>query len=124
DGLFAAARLMAGASRVALLLDPDRLPMVPGLTRALPDPAERLRIAGFGGDYELLAALPPASVVGARAALAPLDCPLTEIGRVVPGRGAWRTGPGGRSPLPPTGWDPFRPGLPGGGPERRGDGPR
>ncbi len=112
DGLFASARLLAAASRVAVRLREEAIPIDPGLLAAVPDPADRLRVAAYGGDYELVAALPPREERAARAALARIGSPFTVVGRVTAGRGAWIEGRGRPRRLPPAGWDPFRPRAP------------
>jgi thiamine-monophosphate kinase len=114
DGLYESAHLIAEASHCRVLLDPAALPLDPGLLRAIRSPARLRAVAGFGGDYELLATLPPAAWGGARDALERLGCPLTVIGSVRAGRGAfWQEG-GRARPLPRAGWDPFHPRLPSG----------
>ena len=62
DGLAEAARLLASASRVGLLLDEAKIPWACGLGTA--SRLDRLRWGTFGGDYELLATLPPRPAVG------------------------------------------------------------
>jgi thiamine-monophosphate kinase len=108
DGLADSARILAAASGVRIVLDADLLPLDPGLRRTTEDPAVRREHAFLGGDYELLAALPPAAVGGARASLASVGCRLTDIGRVEAGRGAWLEIGGERTPMPEGGWRPFR----------------
>ncbi|MCI4354652.1 MAG: thiamine-phosphate kinase [Thermoplasmata archaeon] len=108
DGLADSARLLAAASGVRIIVEAERLPIDPGLRRAVPDPAERLRHAFLGGDYELLATVAPESFPAARATLRRLGCPLTEIGSVEAGTGAWLKQEGPRRPMPEGGWRPFR----------------
>jgi len=110
DGLADASWLLAGASRVAVTVDEDRLPWAPGL-RMEATTARRRRTLGFyGGDYELLAAVPPGAVARARAAVRKEGGRLTVIGWVERGHGA-RLERGGRAvPMPPGGWRPFRTG--------------
>ena len=108
DGIADSARLLAAASRVRVVVDESRLPLPRGLRRARTGAARIRREAFLGGDYELLATLPPRAVPAARAALQRLGCPLTEIGRVERGRGAWLvTRDGAREPMPEGGWRPF-----------------
>ena len=107
DGIADSARLLAEASGKRVVVDEDRLPIAAGLRRAAAS-RTALRAHVFrGGDYELLATLPAASVAPARAALRRLGCPLTEIGRVERGRGAWLDSASGRAPMPEGTWRPF-----------------
>jgi thiamine-monophosphate kinase len=107
DGLAEAARLLADASRVRVEVDWDRLPLAPSLGDPSLTLAERRRRAFYGGDYELLLALPPRSVRAARAAVRRAGGRLTPIGRVTRGRGAWLTVGSRTRPMPPAGWRPF-----------------
>lgn len=110
DGLAAATHLLAAASRVRLVIDPTRIPWDARLTQRLPPGPARQRVGFYGGDYELCATLPPRHVASARRALARLGCPLTPVGVVARGRGAvLHEGAGRPRPMPPPGWDPFRP---------------
>ncbi|MGP8077169.1 MAG: thiamine-phosphate kinase [Thermoplasmata archaeon] len=107
DGLAESCRLMAEASRVRTLVDEQALPYEPGLTgsqRSLPG---RRAIAFFGGDYELLAALPPGRVDAAGRAVRAVGGRLTPIGSVRRGRGAILSTGRGEIAMPPCGWDPF-----------------
>ena len=107
DGLADAARLMADASGARFVVEAARVPFYPGIVRAGGTEAAKLATAFYGGDYELLAAIAPARLRAARAALAPLGCPLTVVGTVERGHGAWLDRSGTRSPLPRAGWRPF-----------------
>jgi thiamine-monophosphate kinase len=110
DGLADSARLLADASAVRAVIKEPLLPIEPAL-RARGESLPTLRRRAFlGGDYELLAALPPRSVHAARAALGRLGCPLTEIGRIERGTGAWLATDRGEVPLPEGTWRPFRSG--------------
>ncbi len=109
DGLAAAATLVAEASRRRLLIDEDWIPWDRGLTRRLGRGPRRTTVGLYGGDYELFATLPRAAVPLARRALAAIDCPLTAVGIVLAGRGAWlRSESAPLRPMPDAGWDPFR----------------
>ena len=103
DGLADAARLMAEASRVRVVLDERRIPWAQGLP-ATASPRDREAIAFFGGDYELFAAIPPKDL--ARARRAP-GVHVTLIGRVARGNGAFVVTERGVRPLPAAGWQPF-----------------
>jgi thiamine-monophosphate kinase len=107
DGLADASWLMARASGCRVTIEEDRLPFLSGL-RALPvPPPERRAIAFYGGDYELLAAVPAASVQPARTAVRRAGGQLLEVGRIEPGRDAWLESAGRCHPLPAGGWRPF-----------------
>ncbi len=105
DGLAESARLLARASRVRVVVDEASLPWDRRLLRL---PPERRRTIGFyGGDYELLATVPPSVVGRARAALARLGCPLRVIGTIGIGRGAFLRVGAREIELPHAGWQPF-----------------
>ena len=107
DGLWEASSLLAAASRVRVVIDEERLPLDPALQR-LP-PLARARAVGYGGDYELLAALPPGAVAVAGAAVRRVGGRLTAIGRVERGAGSWLQRGASRTEVPPGGWRPFEP---------------
>jgi thiamine-monophosphate kinase len=105
DGLADAGLRIAEASRQRVVVEAESLPLPRGLNREadgrVPD------LAFFGGDYELLAAIPPARWVAAEVAVASVGGRLTPIGTVRRGRGAWlRTGDV-EAPMPSMGWRPF-----------------
>jgi thiamine-monophosphate kinase len=108
DGFAEAARLLANSSRRRVLIDEGSLPFDPELRRSRFTPAERVRLAAYGGDYELLAAVSPSSLPGVRRGLGRLSCPFRVIGRVEPGRGAWFVRAGQERALPPSSWQPWR----------------
>jgi thiamine-monophosphate kinase len=105
DGLAESSRLLAEASRVRLVLDERRLPLAPGLAR-LPTRARRAA-AFYGGDYELLAAIPPERWIAAARAVRGVGGRLSAIGRVEAGTGAFLNERLKTVPLPPAGWQPF-----------------
>lgn len=107
DGLAEAAHLLAAASHLKVILESTRLPLHPGLVRERPSETRKPSLAFFGGDYELLAALPASAVGAARRALLPLGCPFTVVGRLERGRGAWIDDGRRRRRLPRAGWQPF-----------------
>ncbi|HEV2316083.1 MAG TPA: thiamine-phosphate kinase [Thermoplasmata archaeon] len=120
DGVFESIRLISEASRTGAEIDSGALPLHRSL-RARDDAwARQVELVAYGGDYELLAAIPPRSLPAARRALTPLDCPLTVIGRVTSGHGTWLRTPNGWNSLPAAGWDPFHPVPPVGLPRRPG----
>ncbi len=106
DGLADGARRLAEASRVRVTVDVARLPWSPKLARGLGE-RERLSTALYGGDYELLASVPPARVARALAAVRKAGGSARPIGRVRRGRGAFLLETGGERPMPAAGWDPF-----------------
>lgn len=88
DGLLADLGHVLKASSVGAELDPDRVPVPPGFARAcarLGQDPRRLALSG-GEDYELLFTLraggPSAAALARR-----LGLPVSEIGRIVRGRG-------------------------------------
>lgn len=103
DGLADAARLMSEASRVRLLIEEERIPWARGLTDRSGSSARRID-GFFGGDYELLAAVPRRWL--SRALRTP-GVGVAVIGRVVRGHDAWLVRPDGTRPMPPAGWQPF-----------------
>lgn len=106
DGLADSARLLAAASRVRVRIDEARLPLARGVAAGRSADARRA-IAFFGGDYELLVALPPARWRRAERAVRRVGGALTRIGRVERGRGAWLETGDALLPMPRAGWQPF-----------------
>jgi thiamine-monophosphate kinase len=106
DGIGEGCRLLAEASRVRLEVDAAQLPLVAGLRGdgAQPVPPETF----FGGDYELLAAIPAGRAERAVAAIRKAGGTLTVIGRVRRGDGAWLVGPDGPTAMPGAGFRNFR----------------
>lgn len=92
DGIATDGRHLAAASGVALEIDPQALPIAPGVHEAAAvarrDPRE-LAI-GAGDDYELLFTIPADRWDAATAAS---DVPLTRLGRALDGNGLRFTGP-------------------------------
>ena len=109
DGLAEAARLLADASGVRLIVAEDALPLAPGVRARAASRAARRAIAFYGGDYELLAAVPPRAVSRAAAAVRAGGGRLTTIGRVERGAGAWIASDGRTELMPHPGWRPFDP---------------
>lgn len=99
DGLASDARHMATASGCALVIDVERLPLLPGqreAAAALGSDAVELALHG-GEDYELLAAGPAEA----------FDARWTVIGEVREGRGLSMRRDGSEAPITPAGWDHF-----------------
>jgi thiamine-monophosphate kinase len=105
DGVADGAHLLGEASGVRIELDAERIPLARGLER---DPDGGLpSTAFFGGDYELLAAVPPARIESARRSIERIGGRLTTIGRVARGRGAILRYRGLETPLPSAGYRTF-----------------
>jgi thiamine-monophosphate kinase len=109
DGVADAAHLVAEASRRKVILEAGRLPLHPRLQNSRQPFRRRLGTAFYGGDYELFATVEPRRVPRLEAALRRIGCPLTVIGRVESGRGAWLEQKGRTAPLPVAGWRHFAP---------------
>lgn len=105
DGVADATHLMAEASGVRIVVEADRLPLTPRLGRGRRTAS--LELAFFGGDYELLAAVPPARFRAAQQALVRFGCPLTIIGSVQRGHGALLQRGSKMGPMPRSTWQPF-----------------
>ncbi len=105
DGIADSTALMSRASRVRAILELDRLPWDRSIAPL--GPMARQRAGFFGGDYELLIALPPTRLLPAAAAVADVGGSLTIVGRVEAGHGALLETAAGRTPLPHAGWKPF-----------------
>ncbi|MGD0587378.1 MAG: thiamine-phosphate kinase [Thermoplasmata archaeon] len=107
DGLAEASRLLAGASGVRVELIEEKLPLTAALRGPTLSSSERRRRAFFGGDYELLVALPPRSFPAAQRAVRRVGGRLTAIGRVARGQRAWLQRDEKMRPMPAAGWRPF-----------------
>ena len=107
DGIADSARILARASHARVVVEDDRLPIVRGARSAALSPEGRRAIAFFGGDYELLAAIPRKNWARAERAVQRTGGCLTLVGRVERGRGAWLEVAGARRPMPHAGWQPF-----------------
>ncbi|MCI4364413.1 MAG: thiamine-phosphate kinase [Thermoplasmata archaeon] len=108
DGFAEAARLLASASHRQVLVEEEALPFDPVILNARLTHPERLRLSAYGGEYELLAAIPPSSLAVVRRGLGRLSCPFRIIGRVETGRGAWLLRDGRCVPLPASSWQPWK----------------
>jgi len=108
DGLADASWLLAEASSCRVTVEEGRLPLVAGLGSAARTSRERRAIAFYGGDYELLAAVPAVHLARARTAVRRVGGRVPTIGRVERGAGAWLDEGGRSRPMPVGGWRPFR----------------
>lgn len=109
DGIADAAHLLAAASRARFVVEEERLPLVRGARAVARTEAGRRALAFYGGDYELLAAVPRTAWRRAERAVRTAGGRLTRVGRVERGRGAWLEAAGIRVPMPSAGWQPFGP---------------
>jgi thiamine-monophosphate kinase len=106
DGLVQDLGHLCRASGVGARIGVDDLPLSPAYRRAASRLAEPWGAALAGGeDYELVLALPSASLAAARAAAARARTPLTVIGRFVRGKGVQVVGPRGEPMRAPAGHD-------------------
>ena len=101
DGIADASRLLAAASRVRLVVEERWLPLAPGVRRVAATDRARRRLAFYGGDYELLAAVPPDRIARAMRAVRAVRGRLTVVGRVERGAGALLRTPRETLPMPP-----------------------
>jgi thiamine-monophosphate kinase len=108
DGLSAALDQLARATPgVGFVVDAAQLPVQPGLRKAMGVDRSLEVVLHWGGDFELLLALPAPALEPARTALARMGCPLTAIGRVTRGGGLRLLGPQGERELPVRGFEHF-----------------
>lgn len=108
DGFAEAARLLAQASRLRLVVEEAALPWDRHLRSSRLAPADRLRMAAYGGEYELLAALPPSAYHRLQARFRQRRlAPLHAIGHVARGSGSWLLRAGRLTELPRSRWRPW-----------------
>lgn len=110
DGLGGAARHLAGASGVGVVLEVAALP-VPEAARDLAARLgeDDLAWALGGDDYELLWAVRPDRAAAlARAVREATGTPVTDVGEVVPEPGLWLRADGRLQPLQRAGYDHYR----------------
>lgn len=107
DGLAAALHQLADAAGVGLRVDADAVPVDPTAEAHAPERARTLALSG-GGDFELVAAVPPDRVDEAEAALEAAGADLTWIGEVREGPDRVLAEGDGTEPLPRAGWEHFR----------------
>jgi thiamine-monophosphate kinase len=111
DGLMLDASRLAAASECLAVIEAESLPLDVGVEDAAGvlgrDPLEFA--AGGGEEYELLFAIEPDDLNGAKVTLRQFDCPLTVVGWLQEGEGAVlidaQEGP---IELPSTGWEHYK----------------
>lgn len=111
DGLAGDAAHLAAASKVAVLLSPELIPVHPDVTEFAESREEALRLAlGGGEDYELCFTAAPGSVQEhAWKFQQQWGLSLACVGRVAGGDGVWWSdAEGNRTPLPVGGYQHFR----------------
>ncbi|HKF44692.1 MAG TPA: thiamine-phosphate kinase [Thermoanaerobaculia bacterium] len=108
DGVGIDAGRLARASGVRVVIEEKELPLSPALAEAAAalgtDPSAWM-LAG-GDDYELLFSARPEST-DAIAKLSTAEVPVTRIGRLEEGEGAFGVGAGGLRDVSRSGWDHF-----------------
>ena len=88
DGLLADAGHIAAASRLAVHIEREQVPLSPAARRALAaDPTLWPRVLGGGDDYELVIAVPPRRRAALQAAARATGTRITRIGQFVRGKG-------------------------------------
>ena len=88
DGLLADAGHIAAASRLAVHIDREQVPLSPAARRALKaEPALWPTVLGGGDDYELVIAVPPRRRAALQAAARLSGVSITRIGQFVRGKG-------------------------------------
>jgi thiamine-monophosphate kinase len=108
DGFAESARILSAASRCRIVVEEDALPFDRRLNAAILDAGARLELAAYGGEYELMAAVPPRAVPRETSSFRRRGlAPLHRIGRVEKGSGAWLERGGELRPLPPSPWQPW-----------------
>ncbi len=114
DGLMLDASRLAAASECLAVVEEESLPLDVGVQDAAGvlqrDPLEFA--AGGGEEYELLSAISPDDVNGAKYRLGLLNCPFTVIGWLQEGEGAVLIDADDKPiELPSTGWEHYQTGA-------------
>ena len=108
DGLLADAGHIAAASRLAVHIERDRVPLSTATRRALAaDPGLWPTVLGGGDDYELVIAVSPRRARALINAARLADVEVTRIGRFASGRGVRLTAAGGAVAVPQAGYVHF-----------------
>ncbi len=106
DGLSASVHQLCQPSGVGASIAWEAVPVSDALKKR--GKAEEQWAFHFGGDFELLMAVPPESFNKVLCAVRKAGTRLSAIGRVVPGRRVDIVGRGWRRPLKYGGWEHFR----------------
>jgi thiamine-monophosphate kinase len=106
DGLAASVHQLCRPSGVGAVIDWKDVPVSGALEKR--GRADEEWAFHFGGDFELLMAVPPGRFESVRRAVGKTGTPLSAVGRATRGRAVEMTGPGGRRPLRYGGWEHFR----------------
>lgn len=108
DGLLADAGHIAAASRLAVHIERDQLPLSTAARRALAlDPALWANVLGGGDDYELVIATPPRKRAVLLAAARLAGVRVTPVGRFARGAGVRLTADGKAMKVPRAGYVHF-----------------
>ncbi|WP_157215234.1 thiamine-phosphate kinase [Flavisphingomonas formosensis] len=100
DGLLIDADRMAGASRLAVAIDLDAVPLSPEAAGFGTDRAARLRATTAGDDYQLLFAAPEEKTEKLLTLSSTLNATFTPVGRFASGAGLRVSDEAGEVPLP------------------------
>jgi thiamine-monophosphate kinase len=106
DGVAESARLLSEASGVRVELDLAKIPRHPALATVRGGDAREAAVF-YGGDYELIAAIPADRVSAALRSVRAAGGTVTVVGAVGPGQGAFLRRGESAVPMPRAGWDPF-----------------
>ncbi len=88
DGLLADAGHIADASRLAVRIERERVPLSPATRRVLAaEPALWANVLGGGDDYELVIAVPPRRAAALLSAARAAQVPVTTVGTFASGKG-------------------------------------
>jgi thiamine-monophosphate kinase len=108
DGLLADAGHVGEASRLAVHIERERVPISAAARRAVTsDPSLWANVLGGGDDYELVMAVPPRKRSALQAAARASGVKLTRIGSFAPGKGVHLTVGGRETRVPRKGYVHF-----------------
>jgi thiamine-monophosphate kinase len=108
DGLLADAGHIAAASRLAVHIEREQLPLSAAARRALAlDPALWANVLGGGDDYELVIAVPPRKRAALLSAARLAGVRVTPVGRFARGAGVRLTADGKATKVPRAGYVHF-----------------
>jgi thiamine-monophosphate kinase len=114
DGIALSVRLLAEASGLSAVINEEKIPLDPSVQSVASKlGGSVLDVACVGGDYELLAAIPPKKAKAAQAAVAKAGGKLSFIGELIKEEGPRKRNllkNGTKTTLlPDAGWDAFAP---------------